>query len=120
LLPVELLQPQLPLPGAFIRGIGTLETLGAVGLVLPALLHIRPVLTPLAAAGLVMLMTGATLLTPSFVGGALAPALLPLALGLLTGLVAYGRWRLAPIRARSPQRRRQDAHRSIRHVVAAR
>jgi hypothetical protein len=106
LLPIALLQPQLPLPGAFIRFIGTVETLGAVGLVLPALLRIRPGLTPLAAAGLVILMTGATLLTPSFVGGDLVPALLPLVLGLLAALVAYGRWRIAPISARPRQRGR--------------
>jgi DoxX-like family len=96
LAPIDVVQQQLPLPGAFIRFIGTVETLGAIGLVLPSVLRIRPSLTPLAAGGLVILMSGATVLTPSLVG-ALLPALLPLALGVLAAGVAYGRWRVAPI-----------------------
>ena len=96
LAPIDVVQQQLPLPGAFIRFIGSAETLGAIGLLLPSLLRIQPTLTPLAAGGLVLLMCGATILTPSFVG-ALAPALLPLVLGVLAALVAYGRWRVVPI-----------------------
>lgn len=42
-----------------IKGIGALEVLGAVGLILPALLDIAPILVPLAAVGLVLLMVGA-------------------------------------------------------------
>jgi uncharacterized membrane protein YphA (DoxX/SURF4 family) len=42
-----------------IRAIGTLEVLAAVGLILPAALDIAPVLVPLAAVGLVLLMAGA-------------------------------------------------------------
>ncbi|MBZ0294650.1 MAG: DoxX family protein [Anaerolineae bacterium] len=42
-----------------IRGIGTLEILGAAGLILPALTGILPWLTPLAAVGLVLVMIGA-------------------------------------------------------------
>ena len=45
-------------PGA-VRGIGLLEVLAALGLILPAALHIAPVLVPLAALGLVALMVGA-------------------------------------------------------------
>lgn len=44
---------------AAIKGIGTAEILGATGLVLPAALDIAPVLVPVAAAGLVLLMAGA-------------------------------------------------------------
>jgi len=47
------------LPGAFVRFIGVAELLGGIGLVLPALLRIKPGLTPLAAAGLVIIMIGA-------------------------------------------------------------
>ena len=39
------------------------EVLGAIGLILPGLLRIRPDLTPLAAVGLVIIMIGATALT---------------------------------------------------------
>ena len=42
-----------------IKGIGILEILGAVGLVLPGLLNILPKLTPYAAAGLAVTMIGA-------------------------------------------------------------
>jgi uncharacterized membrane protein YphA (DoxX/SURF4 family) len=42
-----------------VKGIGALEVLAAVGLILPAALGIAPVLVPLAAAGLVLLMAGA-------------------------------------------------------------
>ncbi|PYM83261.1 MAG: DoxX family protein [Candidatus Rokuibacteriota bacterium] len=95
-LPLEVLTKQMPLPGLFVRFIGVAEVLGAIGLLLPGLLRIRPGLTPLAAAGLVIIMIGATTLT--LVGGDLAPALIPLVVGLLSAFVAYGRWRLAPHR----------------------
>jgi hypothetical protein len=42
-----------------VKAIGALEVLAAVGLVLPAALGIAPVLVPLAATGLVVLMAGA-------------------------------------------------------------
>ena len=41
------------------KTIGVLEILGAVGVVLPWLLDIAPILTPLAAAGLAVIMVGA-------------------------------------------------------------
>jgi DoxX-like protein len=42
-----------------VKAIGALEVLAAVGLILPAALDIAPVLVPLAAVGLVLLMAGA-------------------------------------------------------------
>src|SRR5262245_22447428 len=44
-----------------IKAIGTLEILAAVGLILPAALDIAPILVPLAATGLVLLMVGAAI-----------------------------------------------------------
>ncbi|MER7000441.1 DoxX family protein [Streptomyces sp. NPDC000410] len=44
-----------------VKAIGALEVLAAAGLVLPAVLDIAPVLVPLAALGLVLLMTGAAI-----------------------------------------------------------
>ncbi|MBI1727587.1 MAG: DoxX family protein, partial [Candidatus Rokubacteria bacterium] len=70
------------------------EVLGAIGLILPGLLRIRPGLTPLAAAGLVIIMLGATVVTAA--GGDVAAALISVGVGLLSAFVAYGRWRLAP------------------------
>jgi uncharacterized membrane protein YphA (DoxX/SURF4 family) len=90
-LPLEMMTEQmpLPLPGLFLRFIGVAEMLGAIGLILPGLLGIRPGLTPLAAAGLVIIMIGATVLT--LAGFGVAPALIPLVVGLLAAFVAYGR-----------------------------
>src|SRR3984957_11400396 len=42
-----------------IRLIGLAEVLGAIGLILPAVVHIAPILVPLAAVGLVLVMLGA-------------------------------------------------------------
>jgi hypothetical protein len=97
-LPMEELTAQFPFPGLFVRFLGLAEVLGAIGLILPGLLRIRPGLTPLAAAGLVIIMIGATVFTLATSDAPLA--LIPLVLGLLAAFVAYGRWRLAPIRPR--------------------
>jgi uncharacterized membrane protein YphA (DoxX/SURF4 family) len=48
-------------PGT-LKAIGALEILGAVGLILPALLGIAPILVPLAAGGLALIMTGAVIM----------------------------------------------------------
>ena len=90
-MPIEALTKQMPLPGLFVRFLGVAEVLGAIGLILPWLLRIKPGLTPLAAAGLVIIMIGATVLTVTHFG--VAPALLPVVTGILAALVAYGRWR---------------------------
>jgi len=84
-----------PMPLLFMRFIGVCEVLGAIGLILPSLLRIRTGLTPLAAAGLVIIMIGATVLT--VIGIGVAMALVPLTVGVLAATVAYGRWRRVPI-----------------------
>lgn len=90
-LPIEEMTKEMPMPGWFLRFIGVAEVLGALGLVLPRLLGIRPGLTPLAAAGLVIIMIGATVLTLQTMG--VAMALIPFVVGLLSAFVAYGRRR---------------------------
>src|SRR5215470_17200702 len=99
ILPLDKMTGPIPVPGLFLRFIGVAETLGGLGLILPGLLRIRTGLTPLAAAGLVIIMMGATVVT--LMGGELVMALLPLVVGLLLVFVAYGRWRLAPLRGSS-------------------
>jgi hypothetical protein len=74
------------------------ELAGALGLLLPGLLRIRPGLTPLAAVGLVIIMIGATTLTAIYMD--VPSAIMPFVAGLLAAFVAYGRWRLAPIQPR--------------------
>ncbi|MFE2099081.1 MULTISPECIES: DoxX family protein [unclassified Streptomyces] len=44
-----------------VKVIGALKVLAAAGLILPAALHVAPVLVPLAAVGWVLLMTGAVI-----------------------------------------------------------
>jgi uncharacterized membrane protein YphA (DoxX/SURF4 family) len=101
-LPIQALTAQSSLPGLFLRFIGVCEVLGALGLILPGLLHIQEVLTPLAAAGLVVIMIGATVITAS--GANAAAAIVPLTFGFLLAFLGYGRWQLAPRRrsARQP------------------
>ena len=48
ILPLEKMTGPVTLPGPFLRFIGVAEVLGALGLILPGLLRIRPGLTPLA------------------------------------------------------------------------
>jgi hypothetical protein len=89
---------QIALPGWFVRFVGVVEVLGALGLILPGLLRIRPGLVPLAAVGLVVLMIGAIAIT--FAADGFGAAVPPLVVGLLAAFVAYGRWRPAPHRSR--------------------
>lgn len=97
--PIAEMAQQTSMPGWFLRFIGSMEVLGALGLILPSALRIRPGLTPLAAAGLVVIMIGATVVTYKTMGGAIT--LLPAITGLLAVFVAYGRWKVAPLEARA-------------------
>ena len=87
--PIAVLSVMSPYTGEFIRFIGVCEVLGAMGLILPYALRILPGLTALAAAGLVVIMVGATVSTLAIGGGVLA--LPTLQFGLLAALVAHGR-----------------------------
>lgn len=88
-LPLAALQGPIALPGVFLRFIGVCEVAGALGLILPGLFKIRPILTPLAACGLVAIMTGATTLTAANIG--LAPAAIPFIVGALALVILFGR-----------------------------
>ena len=72
-----------------------MRSAGALGLILPGLLRIRPGLTPLAAAGLVIIMMGAVWVNVTYAEAILA--LIPLVVGILAAFVAYSRWRVAPL-----------------------
>ena len=78
------------LPVLFLRFIGLCEVFGAVGLILPGVFRMHRELTPLAAAGLVIIMIGATVLTA--LGGQIAPAVVPLIVGIVAVTIARGRW----------------------------
>jgi uncharacterized membrane protein YphA (DoxX/SURF4 family) len=87
------------LPEGMVRFIGTAEMLGAIGLLLPALTRIKPWLTPLAAAGLVVIMA---LAIPFHISRGEAPfTLVNAVLGGLAAFVAWGRFKKAPIAPRA-------------------
>lgn len=90
----ELARMTAPLSVGFIKFIGVCEVLGAFGLVLPGLFRLRLGLTPLAAAGLVVIMFGAVIVTA--ITQTVAGAVFPLAVGLLATLVVLGRRSPAP------------------------
>jgi uncharacterized membrane protein YphA (DoxX/SURF4 family) len=84
---------ELPLP--FVRFIGAAELLGAIGLILPAATKIAPVLTPVAAVGLALLMICATLVHVA--RREYAKIGLTCGLLLLAVFAVYGRLALVPI-----------------------
>ena len=94
--PLDQLQGPIAMPGWFIRFIGVAETLGGLGLILPWLLRIRPVLTPLAAAGLVVIMIGAVGI--GLKAGDPKVAVISLVVGLLAAFVMFARWKQTPAR----------------------
>lgn len=49
----------LDFSGSFVKTLGAVEIVGAAGLILPGALDIGPILVPLAAIGLAVIMTGA-------------------------------------------------------------
>jgi predicted tellurium resistance membrane protein TerC len=99
--PIEELAKKLPwvttLP-SLVRFIGVSELAAALGLVLPAAARVRPVLTPIAALGLVVIMV----LAAGFhiLRGEAQAVPINAVLGGLAALVAWGRLRKAPITAR--------------------
>ena len=88
--------PGIPL--SFLRFIGIAELAGAIGLILPALTRIAPVLTPLASSGFVVVMASAAIL--HLVRGQFGELVVVIVLGALAYFVAWGRFKRAPIARR--------------------
>jgi DoxX-like protein len=99
--PLAKLQGPVAFPGWFYRFLGFAELSGALGLILPGLLRIQRALTPIAAAGLLLIVTGATVITLETGLGA-AMALPPFVTAILTATVAYGRRDWLSQRASAP------------------
>jgi hypothetical protein len=74
--------------------IGVAEILAAIGLILPGLTRILPWLTALAAAGLMIVMSSATML--HFSRGETASGISAAVIFLLVSVIAYTRWKVAP------------------------
>ena len=87
------------IPPAFRYFLGVAEVLAAVGLTVPGLTRIQPWLVPSAAAGLIIVMIGATILhitRAEYSSAAVTTILL-----VMAAFVAYMRWKVLPIAARN-------------------
>jgi uncharacterized membrane protein YphA (DoxX/SURF4 family) len=93
--PEKMQQGPVVLPLAFMYFIGICECLGALGLVLPGITRIQTWLTPLAAAGLTIIMIGATAITAFSMS--VPAALFPAIVGVVTAWISYARTNVAPI-----------------------
>ena len=82
---------------ASIKLVGVAEILGAVGLILPAVLHVAPILVPLAAVGLVFVMIGAAVVHGR--RHELPNVAINVVLPILAALVAWGRFGPLPFSA---------------------
>ena len=82
---------------ASIKLIGVAEILGAIGLILPAVLHVAPILVPLAAVGLVFVMIGAAVVHGR--RHELPNVAINVVLPILAALVAWGRFGPLPFSA---------------------
>jgi len=74
------------------------EILAAIGLILPGLTRILPFLTALAAAGLMLVMSLATLF--HLIRGETSSAISAAVIFVLVTVIAYARWKVAPFAAR--------------------
>lgn len=93
-MPLGLLASQSGLPGLFMKFIAVAEVCGALGLIVPGVLHLRSDLTTLAASGLVIIMIGAVVVTIARQG--VAPAVFPLVVACLLTVVIRGCVKRAP------------------------
>ena len=75
---------------ASIKLVGAAELLGAIGLILPAALHVAPILVPLAAVGLILVMLGAAVVHTR--RHELPNVAINVVLLLLAAFVAWGRF----------------------------
>jgi hypothetical protein len=86
------------IPPAFRIFIGVGEVLAAIGLTLPGMTRVLPWLIPCAAAGLMIVMIGATILHTT--RGEVSSAITTAILFVMATFVAYMRWKVKPILAR--------------------
>jgi uncharacterized membrane protein YphA (DoxX/SURF4 family) len=79
----------------FLKIIGTLEVLGGLGLILPAWTRVMPILSPLAALGLVVIMIGVVVSHAR--QGESKQTVATSVVTLLVAFVAIGRFWINPI-----------------------
>jgi uncharacterized membrane protein len=108
LMPIEKIAEMLPwvanAPEALVRFIGISEVLGALGLILPAALRIRPYLTALAAGGVAIVMVLAAAF--HLLQGEVSHIVAPVVVFLMAGFIFWGRTKKAPIQSIAYTQRR--------------
>jgi hypothetical protein len=82
-------------PAALVKLTGMVDLLGAVGLILPSLLHIQPKLTPIAAIGVIVLMLCASIF--HIVRGEASLIGVNIVFAAIAAFVAWGRFKKVPI-----------------------
>jgi len=82
-----------------VRFIGICELLGAIGLILPSLLRIKPILTPIAALGFLTIMILAMLF--HIVRGEYDVLPVNILFGAIALFIAWGRYKKVPIQPKS-------------------
>jgi uncharacterized membrane protein YphA (DoxX/SURF4 family) len=92
-------QMNAELPRSFWVFLGVAEVAAAIGVTLPGATRILPSLVPSAAVGIMFVMVSATIW--HVMRGESGPAVTTLVLLLMATFVAYMRWRVHPIPARS-------------------
>ena len=100
--PIDKLATMLPwtkdAPLLLVRFIGISELLGGLGLLLPSILRIKPVLTPIAATGLTIIMILATFFHIS--KGEYNAIGMTILFGLIAVFIAWGRFKKVPIQSK--------------------
>jgi uncharacterized membrane protein YphA (DoxX/SURF4 family) len=97
--PASMLELLKPIPTPFRLFLGLAEVLAAVGLTVPGITRIQPILISWAAAGVTIIMIGATVFHVS--RGELSSAVTTAILLAMASYVAYMRWKVMPIRPRT-------------------
>jgi len=97
--PIEKLSAMWPwtgqIPVAMVKFTGIIDLLGAIGLILPALIRVKPKLTPIAALGIIALMICAT--TFHIIRGEASVIGANIVFAILAAFVAWGRFKKVPI-----------------------
>ncbi|MDB4905997.1 MAG: DoxX family protein [Gemmatimonadetes bacterium] len=99
IMPLAEMQKGVALPGPLLYFIGACEVLGGLGLLLPGLTKIATFLTPLAAAGLAIIMVGAVVITLMSMPANMA--ILPFVTGIIACVVCWARSRVLPLGSRA-------------------
>jgi len=100
------------MPAELVRFIGVSELLGAIGVILPAVLRIKPNLTPLSGSGLALIMLFASVF--HLLRGEIFALPMTIVLGLIALFVAWGRFRKRPIKGRDATRNHEEVRMAIK------